>query len=93
MTPSEHSQPVDVRSLRATSGLGELTNREQEVLVLLAAGLSDRGIGEKLWLTQKTVETHVRHILAKLALPVGSNHNRRVLAAVTYTQATSWSAS
>lgn len=72
-----------------TSPIGELTAREREVLVLLAAGLSDRGIGEQLWLTQKTVETHIRHILAKLALPSSSRHNRRVLAAVTYLQAMS----
>jgi|HubBroStandDraft_6_1064221.scaffolds.fasta_scaffold1598251_1 DNA-binding NarL/FixJ family response regulator len=66
------------------SGLGELTAREQEVLTLLAQGLTDRGIGETLWLTSKTVETHVRHILTKLNLPTGTQHNRRVLAAVTY---------
>jgi DNA-binding NarL/FixJ family response regulator len=62
----------------------ELTNRERQVLDLLAQGLTDRGIGETLWVTSKTVETHVRHILAKLDLPTDARHNRRVLAVLTY---------
>jgi DNA-binding NarL/FixJ family response regulator len=66
------------------SRLEELTAREREVLALLAQGLTDRGIGEALWLTAKTVETHVRHILAKLGLPTDTHHNRRVLAVLTY---------
>ena len=66
----------------------ELTKREREVLSLLAQGLTDRGISENLWLTPKTVETHVRHILAKLNLPTGTHHNRRVLAVLTYLQET-----
>jgi DNA-binding NarL/FixJ family response regulator len=64
--------------------LDELTARERQVLALLAQGLTDRAIGESLWLTPKTVETHVRHILAKLNLPTGARHNRRVLAVLTY---------
>jgi DNA-binding NarL/FixJ family response regulator len=64
--------------------LSDLTEREHEVLTLVAQGLSDRAISERLWLTQKTVETHVRHILAKLALPPDADHNRRVLAVLTY---------
>lgn len=64
--------------------LEELTAREREVLALLAEGLTDRGIGERLWLTPKTVETHVRHILSKLGLTTDSLHNRRVLAVLTY---------
>ena len=39
---------------------------------------------QRLWVTPKTVETHVRHILAKLSLPADSQHNRRVLAVLTY---------
>jgi DNA-binding NarL/FixJ family response regulator len=66
------------------SRLTDLTDRERTVLALVAEGLSDRAIAERLWLTQKTVETHVRHILAKLALPPDSDHNRRVLAVLTY---------
>ena len=67
-----------------TSRLEELTPREREVLVLLAEGLTDRGIGERLWLTPKTIETHIRHILAKLGLPADTTYNRRVLAVLTY---------
>ncbi len=64
--------------------IDQLTPREREVLSLLAQGLTDRGIGDALWLTPKTVETHVRHILAKLSLPADPQHNRRVLAVLTY---------
>jgi DNA-binding NarL/FixJ family response regulator len=64
--------------------LDALTPRERDVLALLAEGLTDRGIGERLWLSQSTVETHVRHILQKLDLPTGSAHNRRVHAVLTY---------
>jgi DNA-binding CsgD family transcriptional regulator len=64
--------------------LEDLTIREREVLALVAEGLTDRGIGERLWLTPKTVETHVRHILAKLRLPTDARHNRRVLAVRAY---------
>ncbi|HJQ51288.1 MAG TPA: response regulator transcription factor [Gaiellaceae bacterium] len=66
------------------SRLAELSERERTVLALLAEGLSDRAIAARLWLTQKTVETHVRHILAKLALPPDADHNRRVLAVLTF---------
>lgn len=64
--------------------LANLTEREHTVLSLLAEGLSDRAIAQRLWLTQKTVETHVRHILAKLSLPPDADRNRRVLAVLTY---------
>jgi DNA-binding NarL/FixJ family response regulator len=67
--------------------LAELTPRELDVLGLIAQGLTDRGIAERLWLTTKTVETHVRHILAKLDLPADTQHNRRVLAVLTYLRA------
>jgi serine/threonine-protein kinase len=66
------------------SRLDNLTTREREVLALLAEGLTDRGISERLWLTPKTIETHVRHILAKLDLPSDTSYNRRVLAVLTY---------
>jgi DNA-binding NarL/FixJ family response regulator len=73
-----------LRRPAARSQLRELTAREREVLALLAEGLTDRGIGERLWLTPKTVETHVRHILAKLDLPNSTQYNRRVLAVLAY---------
>lgn len=72
---------------RSAGPLDDLTQREREVLALLAEGLTDRGIAERLWLTPKTVETHVRHILRKLALPEGAAHNRRVHAVLAYLRA------
>ncbi len=66
------------------SRLTALSDRERTVLALVAEGLSDRAIAARLWLTPKTVETHVRHILAKLALPPDADHNRRVLAVLTF---------
>ena len=67
--------------------LAELTPREREMLGLMAEGLTDRGIAERLWLTPKTVETHVRHILRKLDLPQGAAYNRRVRAVLTQLRA------
>jgi DNA-binding NarL/FixJ family response regulator len=69
---------------RPSSPLDELTPREHEVLALMAEGLTDRGIGERLFVTTKTVETHVGHIFAKLDLPSGATENRRVHAVVAY---------
>lgn len=75
---------VGINGVAASPRLAALTEREREVLMLVAGGLTDRGIGEALWLTPKTVETHIRHIMAKLGLPTGRAHNRRVLAALAY---------
>jgi len=69
---------------REDSPLDKLTDREREVLQLMAEGLTDRGIGELLWLTPRTVETHIRHILRKLNLPNDANQNRRVHAVLAY---------
>jgi serine/threonine-protein kinase len=60
--------------------LDELTDREREVLALMAEGFTDRGISERLWISTNTVETHVRHILQKLDLPSDDAKNRRVQA-------------
>ena len=68
---------------RERDALEGLTPREREILGLMAEGLTDRGIAERLWLTPKTVETHVRHILRKLDLPQGAAYNRRVHAVLT----------
>jgi DNA-binding NarL/FixJ family response regulator len=67
--------------------LGGLTERERDVLALMAEGLSDRGIAERLVVTPKTVETHVRHIFAKLDLPRGAAENRRVHAVLAFLRA------
>jgi len=69
---------------RLSSPLDELTPREHEVLALLAEGLTDRGIGERLFVTPKTVETHVRHVFSKLRLPETAADNKRVHAVLTY---------
>jgi DNA-binding NarL/FixJ family response regulator len=72
---------------RASSPLDDLTPREHEVLALMAEGLTDRGIGERLFVTPKTVETHIHHIFAKLGLPETATDNKRVHAVLTYLRA------
>jgi DNA-binding NarL/FixJ family response regulator len=69
---------------RADDLLAELTTREREVLGLMAEGRTNAGIAKRLWLTERTIETHVRSILSKLDLPSGADNHRRVLAVVTY---------
>lgn len=69
--------------------LAELTPREREVLALVAEGRTNASIARELWLTEKTVETHVRSILGKLDLPQDGDTHRRVLAVVTYLRAPS----
>jgi DNA-binding NarL/FixJ family response regulator len=68
------------------SALDELTPREHEVLSLMAEGRTNGGIARRLWLTEKTVETHVRTILSKLGLQASEDDNRRVLAVLAYLQ-------
>jgi DNA-binding NarL/FixJ family response regulator len=80
--PALVAQLVD--RARAQDPLGELTEREREVLALMAEGLTDRGISERLYVTPKTTETHIRHIFAKLGIPATPAHNRRVHAVLTY---------
>ena len=72
---------------REPDPLDELTEREQEVLRLMAEGFTDKGIAERLWVTPKTVETHIRHILRKLDVPSGAAHNRRVHAVLAQLRA------
>ena len=80
--------PALVRELvsarRRDDPLGELTVREREVLALMAEGSSNAGIARRLWVTEGTVEKHVRSILAKLRLPDTSDDHRRVLAVLTF---------
>jgi DNA-binding NarL/FixJ family response regulator len=83
--------PAIVRELvaaqRVDDPLDELTPREREVLALMAEGRSNAGIAHQLWVTEGTVEKHVRSILAKLRLPETADDHRRVLAVVTYLEA------
>jgi DNA-binding NarL/FixJ family response regulator len=67
--------------------LGPLTAREREVLALMAEGRTNAGIARRLWLTDRTVETHVRSILGKLGLPGSDEDHRRVLAVVAFLRA------
>jgi DNA-binding NarL/FixJ family response regulator len=76
-----------ISARRSQDPLDDLTPREREVLRLMAEGLTDRGIAERLWVSPKTVETHVRHILRKLDLPGDAANNRRVHAVLTYLRA------
>jgi DNA-binding NarL/FixJ family response regulator len=69
---------------REGSPLEELTARELEVLSLMAEGHSNDGICKKLFLSPKTVETHVRHILGKLGIGDAPEYHRRVLAVLAF---------
>ncbi|WP_111508653.1 response regulator transcription factor [Mycobacterium kyogaense] len=64
--------------------LAALSAREREVLTLMAEGLSNGGIGRRLWVTEGTVEKHVRSILTKLDLPETGDDHRRVRAVILY---------
>ncbi len=69
--------------------LDSLTPRETEVLTLMAEGRSNAAIATSLELGAKTLETHIRQILNKLALPESAQDHRRVLAVLTYPRSTS----
>jgi DNA-binding NarL/FixJ family response regulator len=73
MNRSRRSDPID-----------ELTARERDILQLIAEGRSNQGICHALWLSPKTVETHIRSIFAKLEIRASPDDNRRVLAVLTH---------
>jgi DNA-binding NarL/FixJ family response regulator len=70
--------------LRSTDQLAALTPREREVLALMAEGRTNLGIARRLWLTERTIETHIASILAKLGLRGGEEDHRRVLAVLAF---------
>jgi DNA-binding NarL/FixJ family response regulator len=72
--------------LRSTNQLATLTPREREVLALMAEGRTNRGIARRLWLTERTVETHVASILAKFGIGADEEDHRRVLAVLAFLQ-------
>jgi len=76
-----------VHRRRADDPLTELTDREREVLELMAEGCSNRAIGARLFLSEKTVEAHVRGIFTKLGLLPAQDENRRVLAVLAFLRA------
>ena len=73
-----------VAARRRDDPLGALSPREREVLALMAEGRSNAGIARQLWVTEGTVEKHVRSILTKLNLEEAENDHRRVLAVLTF---------
>ncbi len=81
--------PLVVQQLvsRPRSGpdpLDDLTGREREVLELMAEGRSNKAIGQRLFITEHTVEKHVKNILGKLRIATSTDDHRRVLAVLTY---------
>jgi DNA-binding NarL/FixJ family response regulator len=72
---------------RRDDPLAVLSAREIEVLSLMAEGRSNTGIAKRLWVTEGTVEKHVRSILTKLNLPEAQDDHRRVLAVVRFLEA------
>jgi DNA-binding NarL/FixJ family response regulator len=76
-----------VAARRRDDPLGLLSAREREVLGLMAEGRSNAGIARRLWVTEGTVEKHVRAILTKLRLPETDDDHRRVLAVLTFLEA------
>jgi DNA-binding NarL/FixJ family response regulator len=76
-----------VAARRRDDPLAGLSAREREVLGLMAEGRSNAGIARRLWVTEGTVEKHVRSILTKLGLAETDDDHRRVLAVLTYLNA------
>jgi serine/threonine-protein kinase PknK len=73
-----------VLAQRRNDPLADLSAREREVLALMAEGRSNAGIARRLWVSEGTVEKHVRSILTKLSLAETDDDHRRVLAVVTF---------
>jgi DNA-binding NarL/FixJ family response regulator len=69
---------------RPDGPLATLTEREREVLVLVAEGRSNKGIGDRLAVSERAVQKHVTAIFGKLGLTAGDEDNRRVLAVLAY---------
>jgi len=87
LDPAVVAQLVGQRRKENTP-LEDLTARELEVLALMAEGRSNRAIAERLFITEHTVEKHVKNIFATLHLPQSHDDHRRVLAVVAFLNAT-----
>lgn len=83
--PSLVAELINAR--RRHDPLEHLTQREREVLALMAEGRSNAGIAHKLWITEGTVEKHVRSIMSRMRLPETEDDHRRVLAVLTFLDA------
>lgn len=79
-----------VSARRPDDRLSVLSSREREVLALMAEGRSNAGIASRLWVTEGTVEKHVRSILAKLDIYESGEDHRRVLAVIRFLEAESF---
>ena len=84
LDPSVVSQLIGRR--RRDDPIGDLSAREQEILSLMAEGLSNSAIAARVFLTDRGVEKHVTSIFQKLHLPVAADTHRRVLAVVAFLQ-------
>ena len=73
-----------IAARRVADPLEALSPREREVLALMAEGRSNAGIARQLWVTEGTVEKHVRSILMKLDIPEAGDDHRRVLAVIRF---------
>ncbi|GAA5121850.1 response regulator [Pseudonocardia adelaidensis] len=73
-----------VTARKRNDPLAVVSERERDVLSLMAEGRSNAGIARRLWITEGTVEKHVRSILTKLGLPDTDDDHRRVLAVLTF---------
>ncbi|MCC6420712.1 MAG: response regulator transcription factor, partial [Gemmataceae bacterium] len=73
-----------VRDRGRADPLRDLTAREREVLALMAEGRSNQAIASRLFVTEKTVDTHIASIFSKLGLEPAADDHRRVLAVLTF---------
>jgi DNA-binding NarL/FixJ family response regulator len=83
LDPSVVAQLVG-RPRHGQDPLEDLTDREREVLGLMAEGRSNKAIADRLFITEHTVEKHVQNIFLKLELPITTDDHRRVLAVLTF---------